>query len=269
MPQSDLALTYVDFVGHTGDYLGYGWGAAEGDVAHSSAQLRDINKVIESGQRQVYSPPVLPGERAAHAWSFLRPTASLTLADGETGLDLPRDCGGHVEGEITASTSGNTVAVALQHTNIERLLKARAAQPDRTGFPEMVAVVPLKGTQGGQRFRLEVFPEVDADYTLTFTYEVIPDAISGARPYHYGGAQHTETFLASCIASAELFRDDARGTRWTYFMERLQASVSLDRRARPQTFGQNLDRSQALYGGGGRGRWWDESIVTVNNVTPT
>lgn len=175
-----------------------------------------------------------------------------------------------MEGEVVATTSGNTVGVALTHTNIERLLKARAAQPDREGFPELVAVVPLKGTQGGQRFRLEVFPEADADYTLRFAYEVVPDAISGARPYHYGGAQHTELFLASCIAAAELFKDDNRGPRWAYFMERLAASVSLDRRSRPQSYGQNLDRSMAAFGGGRRGdRWWDESIVTVNGTTPT
>lgn len=61
MPQPDLALTYVDFVGHTGHFLGYGWGAANNDVAHSSAQKRDIDALIESGQRQVYHPPVLPG----------------------------------------------------------------------------------------------------------------------------------------------------------------------------------------------------------------
>src|SRR5687767_5317620 len=187
--------------------MGFGWGAAAGDAAHSAAQLRSINAAVESGQRQVYHPPVLADERAAHAWTFLRPTASITLSSGETGVDLPRDCGGHVEGEIVASTSGNTVGVSLSHTNIERILKARTVS-DRTGFPELVAVVPLKGTQGGQRFRLEVYPEVDADYTLTFAYEVVPDAISGARPYHYGGAAHTETFLASCIAAAELFRDD-------------------------------------------------------------
>lgn len=270
MAESTLALTFLDFQGHVGDYLGYGWGDDNGDVAWSAEQERNINKCVESGQRRVYFPPLLPGEPMAHSWSFLHPQSTLTLTSGATELALPDDFGGVVEGEIVASSSGLTAWRPLFTTNWAQVRRRLADHPDTTGMPEWVAVEPIKGTgaSAGQRFQLVFYPEADRAVTVRLTYSILPDKITGALPYHYGGAQHSETFLASCIASAELFRDDLRGPREAYFQDCLRASVMIDRRARPQYLGYNSDRSDS-YDQGRVRRWWDGPVVTVNGVEPT
>jgi hypothetical protein len=269
-------LTYYDFAGAVGESLGYGWGEANGDRAWTAKQLRNIKAAVASGQRMVYYPIPLPGESAAHSWSFLRPTSELTLADGTTEILLPMGCGSQVEGVITYQATGKFAWQTLRLTNWATIRHHNQQYPSATGAPLMVAIEPLKMTQssagGPQRFRLIVSPQADAEYTLRLTYQVIPEMISADRPYHYGGAQHTETFLAACKAAAEIARDNIHdGPYKRDFVERLIASVHLDRRSRPQTLGYNGDASDLRWqqrGMPGDRRFWQGPLVTIGGLTP-
>jgi len=109
----------------------------------------------------------------------------------------------------------------------------------------MAALQPIKGTTGtqGQRWQLFVFPKSDAAYTLQFQYYLLPDYLSGAFPYAYGGAQHAETLLAACKAVAELELDDAEGPQAASWQRMLATSIELDRRNKPQNLGYNRDMS--------------------------
>jgi hypothetical protein len=114
-----------------------------------------------------------------------------------------------------------------------------------------------------------VWPFADEDYTVEFTYYLIPDALSGAAPYAYGGAAHAETILASCKAAAERDLDDITdGPQMRNFRERLAASVAHDRRFKPQHLGYNADRSDRRGWRDGRRHGWDGAVATWNGVEP-
>lgn len=269
-------LTYYDFAGAVGDYLGYGWGPQNGGRAWTAGQLQNIKKCVASGQRMVYYPVPLPGESVAHSWSFLRPTSELTLPEGATEILLPLGCGSQVEGPITYQADDRFPWQTVRLTNWAAVRQDLAQNTGLTGAPMAAAIEPARHTQtaaaGPQRFRLIVAPVADAAYTLRVSYQVIPDMISADRPYHYGGAQHTETFLAACKAAAEVSRDNERaGVMKAEFMERLIASVHLDRRSRPQTLGYNGDASDLRWqerGMPGDRRFWQGPLVTISGLTP-
>lgn len=267
-------LTYKDFTGAVGDYLGYGWGAHNDDRAWSVPQNLNITKVVGSGQRMVYYPePLFPNE-SAHSWSFLRPTTTLTLESGASEVLLPRDCGSQLEGDILHFSSNRTGWAPLRLTSWGAVRQLAIEGSARTGLPQAAAIEPVKMTgteaEGGQRWRLLFFPTADADVTLRLTYQVIPEMLTEARPFHYGGPQHSETFLAAVIAAAELFRDNKRAERWQYFVSRLTASIHLDRRSRPQVLGYNGDSSDIRWGGAAvDGRRLNlGQPVTIGGLTP-
>lgn len=267
MAESTLTLTYFDFLGEVGSFLGYGRGddGDNADPAWTASQEAAVTKSVAAGQRQFYFPPPLEGERHAHEWSFLKPVGSVTLADGDSSAQCPEDFGGF-DGPITITVSGSTTNRTLTLVGEGVVRRAQAENPDTTGMPQMVALRPLKGLglSKGQRFELVVWPEADDSYVLQFAYTILPDAISGAKPYSYGGTQHVETVLASCLERAEFYRDNARGVCWLNWQERLAASVSIDRRMRPVVVGRNADRPGSWEWAGSD--YWQ--TVTYDGVIP-
>jgi len=232
--QPSLSAAYKDLAGAVGFFLGFGRGADNGDPAWDARQEASIKECVKSGLRNFY--------HCGYDWSFLKPVASFTLAQGASEVPLPLDFAG-LEGPITVSTAGSAAGTTVSVAGDVRHLYA--LNPDATGRPLAAAIDPLKGTgqHQGQRFRLHLYPAADQAYTLEFAYYLNPDFLSGDRPYAYGGPQHAETLLASCQAVAELNLDDARGVRWQYFQERLAVSMDIDRRNKPQNLGYNGDRS--------------------------
>lgn len=51
-----------------------GWGRV---TNWSAEQILRVDEYVQSGLRQFYTPPVLPGARMSHDWRFLRPTTSI------------------------------------------------------------------------------------------------------------------------------------------------------------------------------------------------
>lgn len=236
-----LSLKKSEFEAEVGLFLGYGRGEEFGDPEWSDQQTAAIESVVRSGLRQFYFPPPMDG--VSYDWSFLRPAKDLTLALAATAVDLPDDFGGF-EGELTLQAS-DRVYCSVAITNEGVIDAYYAENADTTGQPRMAAVRPLRGTGSsrGQRFDLYVWPAADQAYTLRFQYYLVPDALTGTRPYAYGGAEHAETILESCLAIAEERLDDARAVHAMKFRERLAASISLDRRKKAQHLGYNGDGS--------------------------
>lgn len=58
-----------------GDYLGKSMDPDD----WSQNDFDRISDIIDAGYRQFLHPPVLPGERMAHEWSFLRPLSTITI----------------------------------------------------------------------------------------------------------------------------------------------------------------------------------------------
>lgn len=267
MPESTLSLTYSELQAETGFYLGFGRGSDFSDTAWTTRQTLAINNAVKAGIRMFYFPAALPGDSASHDWSFMRPTRTITFIDGASSADLPDDFGG-MEGEVQI-VNANRTFTSVPQTNEQRLNELYARFPDVTGQPQYCAVRQPSTTSlnKGQRSNLYVYPLADQDYTLQIQYYILPDALSTTFPYALGGATHAETIKAACLAAAEMDQNNERGIRYEQFVERMRASVSLDRRNKAQTLGYNADR------GYNQRRYYGhldniDGVVTVNGVTP-
>lgn len=68
------------------DKIGWALGYTATSANWSTEQTRHIQDCLDGGLRQVYHPPIMPGERRVHRWSFLEPTTTFaTVAPHETG----------------------------------------------------------------------------------------------------------------------------------------------------------------------------------------
>lgn len=261
--ESTLADAYRDLIGSLGFEAGYGRGPDNGDREWSDRKLTTLRSVVKSGLRQFYG---------AHEWSFLHPRARLTLDSGSKEMRLPFDFEG-CEGPLSLIASSGGTDGRVQVTNDVRARYARF--PDATGRPAFAEKEPIKGTtkDRGQRWQFVFFPEPTAAYTIEFTYKISGDMLSGDLPYAYGGAEHSETILASCLAIWESRIDDIppgpAAPRYAHWREQLALSVRRDQNKRPDTLGYNGDRSDNYdrRSGGRYPRDFGWPDLTLNGVT--
>jgi hypothetical protein len=260
VPESSLNTAYYELQADVGFYLGFGRGTRYDETDWTEDQSGRIDSCLKSGLRQFYWPAPVEGHADAWSWSFLRPLASLSLASGSQDMALPDDFGG-LEGRITYTSSSAGQTWPIDVVNPGTIRQLYAGTPSMTGRPLSAAIETNKGTgtTSSNRCKLLVFPQAGAAYTLQFTYYVNPEFLTGAFPYAYGGAQHAETLKASCLAAAELYQDDMKGPQWDRFQERMQASIAMDRRLKPQLVGYNADRSDWI---------WDQQRPNQHGYSP-
>jgi len=173
-------------------------------------------------------------------------TAGATFQLVQAAYELPDDWGGR-DSEFTYRP-GASVLYGPVHIVGEEQIRILRQQGDWTGRPQCAAIrpKPLETSTGeGQRWEWLPYPMSDGAYPLTYRYRVIPNELSATNPYPYGGQNHRETILESCLAAAE-HRHHEGVTR--HHQERFQAlliaSVSFDRQQNtPHTVGFNTDRS--------------------------
>lgn len=261
MAESSLNIPMSQLLSQVGAWLGYGPGLDFGGAAWTARQARNARECLDSGLRMFYYPS------EPYQWSFLRPTALLSLAEGETELDLPDDFGG-LEGRLTLSAD-NSSWLPVQVGNEGFVREMLAREPGAAGKPVWAAVAPSRGLAAGRSSRatLVFFPQADRAYTVGARYYLLPQALTAAAPYAYGGAAHAETILAACRAAAERdFDDETSGPQASYFKERLAASIALDARNKAQSFGYNADRSDDWPDGADRRGNHAYSAVTFDGI---
>lgn len=208
-----------------------------------------LDDCVASGIRQFYFPPPLQQGGTPYDWSFMRPVVTLEIPLNAQAVQLPDDFGGF-EGVITVKTPNTTRPFEVRLFNEGAVRQAYSNIPTASGPPTMAALSFLKGTtqQQGQRQQLAIYPAADQDYTVQFQYYLLPDYLTGNNPYVYGGAAHVETILESCLAIAEQRIDDLGGLHSGKFMERLAASIGMDRKNKAEVTGYNGDRSDGPLG---------------------
>lgn len=113
--------------------------------------------------------------------------------------------------------------------------------------PAIAAVRPLSNSTGtGQRFDLVVASIPDADYVVSFPYNVHPNALTTGL-YPYGGMKHAETIRLACTSSAESMFNDPQQEQQRLYAVALNLSKTLDlRQSRAERLGISHDRE---YGG--------------------
>lgn len=263
---STLALQKRDYESEVGDFMGWGRGEHGGDEDWPADKVIKIQMDVKSGLRRFYY--------CSHPWSFLNPMAETILASGTTSTVLPDDFGGIDGGtKATLLNSNQTYIRPLWFTGPQRVTQAEAELSESTGCPRIIAIRPVKGMASGkmQRWELAYFPETDQAYTLAFPYFVTPDyLLDVTQPFAYGGVEHHETILESCLAVAEMRRDNNAGVHAMEFQRLLAMSIAIDRRKQPTNLGPSYDSSDGVdwdkYNGHG---YVTEEGVLINGVRYT
>lgn len=238
MAETSLTLTRTILLRHVGRHLGY-----DRDSANwSSNQTSDVNDIVDRGVAQFYNPPILPGEAAAHRWTFMRPTAYISTEASVGDYDLPEDFGG-MDGDLFYADDTAGIG-AICKVSDQRLMSLREGGYETTGYPRHYAIspVPSDGDEP-QRYTLMLEPVPTVATQLRFTYRSNPSQISSTKPYPLGGQYASDALLQSCLASADtMMNDDPLGSNYALFMEKLRSAVSHDRQEfQPRNLGYNGD----------------------------
>lgn len=232
MPESAWSMQLSDLRSHVGHYCGYGRGVLS---AWTAGQLEDIDSYIDGGLRQFYWPPILPGETKAHVWSFLTPATTLATVASTATVELPATVSA-VMGDMTYSSDGYFMVV--RSISEELLRRYQSANEDTTGRPLYYCLRSNTPSGNiGQRLIVTFHPTPDAAYTLNYRYQWVMPKLSDDLEFPMGGPVHAETCKQSCLAYAELRKADQVGPENVRFMQRLAASVSLDRELIPDSQG--------------------------------
>lgn len=258
MAEPTLAFHYTHLKQEVGQFLGWkrdpaGW---------SAEQATAIDLIVQAGYRRFLFPPLLPGQKEMHVWSFLSPLSTFDTAPTDQDYDAPDDFAGLI-GRPTILTVGNQYPPL--DVRGEGQLRALYSGTVSTGHPKMIAVRPKEcdGTTG-QRWEFIIWPEPNAVYTIQYRRNRLLDALTDARPYPVGGMAHGETILESSLGIAEQREEDSPGVHEAAFMARLESSESQDRQlAAPQVLGYNADPSEAQV------MWVRAPYSTYNGVVPS
>lgn len=231
MAEATLSTTRSEILMAVGDFLGYG----RNPHVWTREQTAQITRILRSGERQFY---------AAHPWSFMRLSLSLSITADDGDTDLPDGFGGFFD-QFLSFAVANSKYEQVRLTSVPEILRRRQNENLYPADQVYLAAVNAKTPTGttGQRFELLMFPAPDANGTLKGNYYAAPDATTDSLPYAMGGEVHSETLLACCLAAAELERDKTLGPMKQQYMERLANSMAHDQRTGPKTFGYNGDGS--------------------------
>lgn len=232
---SGLVLSYTDLMSCVAHSLGWG----RDTTVLTSKQTADCDAFVQSGYRQFLYPPPLEGG-VAHEWSFLCPIKDMNTVATDADYDLDADFGG-VVGDITIDDQGLYYPIPQRPESVIRDLRQKFAA---SGRPKLFAVRPKAfDATVGQRWELLIWPEPDGVYPLQWQQNVQVNQLSSVNLYPIGGGIHSETLQQSCLAVAELEKEDQKGVHWDRFLHHLAASISKDRQLAPRNLGYNRDAS--------------------------
>lgn len=251
MAASGLSIGYPDLLATVGEYLGYGSDRSQ----WSTEQEAEIDKYVQSGIRQFYYPPAVNAQVAGHEWTFMKPTAQLTLTAGQGEEVLPAEFGRLVGDMYYQPDTGysSIVQVAVGHVLAQR------QQNSNAGRPRLAAIRYQESTGvAGQRQEAVFFPVPDAEYVLSYQYEAFGYKLTDASPYPLGGAKFAEVIIESCLAVAEQRADNQQSIHYSQFRELLADAVMRDQKNQAGRFG---DMGETVRGGG------DEFVRASGSIT--
>lgn len=178
--------------------------------------------------------------------------------------DLPDDFGA-INGKLTfASTNYYTAVRLIGESEIRNYRTGNVT----TSYP-YYAAIRSKSTTGvsGQRHEIMFYPAPNLTYTMDYAYTPLPYNLTSELTFPYGGETHGQTIEASCLAVVEQRLNDEKGTRWNDFMQKLQTSVTLDRKNfTPEYLGENRNDAEGRLG---QRNIYDGVFTTVDGVIPS
>ena len=243
-----------------GQHLGYG----PNEDTWTTGQTAKIKEAVRQGKRNFILPPLLPGEKRVHEWSFLRPFSTLNLQAGVFSYDMPDDFSS-LYGPMIFVAGAAVVYPSIQITGAFELQRRQQLQT-ASSRPFMAALQVKEGVQDvGTKYEVLFFPTPDEAYELKFQYRINPDNDEVAQ----GGNEHFQTVLASCKASADELEGVSNSPHRKIFMEKVAQSIFFDRQSStPDTLGYNADRSDIRYSEEFSYHDHDVNIVTYTGYNP-
>lgn len=231
MADSTLSIDFTSLKSTVGRYLGYGTDS----TAWDTTMLADITECIETGLRQFYRPVVIPFDRqmgrlVRHSWSFMQPILSINTVINQSTYDLTDLFGSPVGGAYYYPPTG---APPIKQTSKERITELESMNIAYTS-PVVYAVFPneeqLISTGQGQRFKIKFYPAPTVATEIRLRYSMdLPPMLTESYPYPLGGSVHSETIIQSCLAAAELKKEQVEGVQYKRFIDLLESSVAYDR----------------------------------------
>jgi len=209
--------------------------AMVGRMFHSGEEVREISAFVDSTHITL--------DRAVGA-TISAGTSYKILANS---YSLPAVFGGLVGDMSFFSETGKPPVQNVGEANFRRV---ESEDPSQTDRPSICCIVPADDTSGEYpdnptRFTAYLWPNPDAAYAMRYKYVAIQgDEDDAPTATFLGGAQHSETILASCLSIAEEYAETPSSRYRELFAQRLAASIMMDRRMNsPDNLGKNLDRS--------------------------
>lgn len=228
-----LLFGYADLIAEVGEYLAVGRAPTDDDV------ITKVDRIVQEGLRVFYTPPAIEEGGKPHTWSFLRPVRHITLTGGFNAHELPSNYGG---GAVRFIPVTGATKAPISLIGVESLMSLQA-QGDAVDTP-LYAAIRVKNTDSlnVQTHEVLFYPVPDADFTIQYQYQIMPDKIDAANSIPYGGSHHSQTILMACLAWAELrHTDKVRGDMHAAFMESLVRSIHLDKLLAPESVGTSFE----------------------------
>jgi hypothetical protein len=228
MAESTLSLTRNNLREEVGLKLGYGLNTS----GWTPEQISRMDIAIRDGLGRFYFP-ITGDAKELYEWSFLKITTTLSLTSGAGATySLPDDCGGIVTEFIITSSGGAPNRIPV--IPINDLLQLDAEEAASAAVPKFAAIQttsPLSpSTTASQRYEVVFYPTPDTNYTASYEYPVHVNSIGSTNAFLPGGAAHSQTIVASCLAVAEQYLTPDETVHQQEFQQRLQASIEYDKR---------------------------------------
>lgn len=233
-----------------------------------NTQAQKVKLTLETGLRKFYAPRVLPGERYAHSWSFLKAKEQLTLVEDVYRYDLPEGFA-MFKGDELIYEPGSALLYPPVKLVSDRQVDQNLQRAMTAGRPQICAYRNKPYSEAtGTRFELILWPIPDQALTLNYRYSVNPGMLSDDAALPYGHQTCMQALVEACLCAAEE-QSGQLGLHSNLFLECLQAAVGEDRKVNsPDTLGYNRDNSDRPMDPGWSWHDGDENLVTYTGLTP-
>lgn len=234
MPETALQLTYDELQ----KKLAWFMHGTRRLKAINADDLEVIQSTINDGLRRFYYPAQVNAEYQ-HDWSFLLSDFTFKTEVGTQDYVMPFNFGG-AYGPLHHDPS-DQIKVSITKVTPNKILFQRQLNVTITNWPTMYAERAVaQGGTNGQRWKIMLYPSPSAVYTLHGTMRIHPLGPNGTQEYLYGGAEHSQTIIESCLAQAELQIDGQPGAHAAEFLNCLHTSIMLDNQMHaPEVLGYN------------------------------
>ena len=181
------------------------------------------------------------------AWTLATETVATYSLKHDGNYDLPDGYAGMV-GDMVIESDNYNPDIKIVGEGVIRT--SRQQNPNSGTTPFYAAIRPkVQITTTGQRFEIMFYPLPSTALTISYAMRLIPQMlVDTSIVYPVGGATHSETIKASCLAAAEVQVKDGHGPLWEAFKEELSSSITSDNAMNSQQyFGYNGDNSDAIH----------------------